>query len=72
MLIEKNEFLDDEIAVFAIEVPKKEHGKKEVLEAKQREIENLQKFGSCEEIEDDIKDNLTSTWVIMDRMKHDC
>ena len=44
MSIKKNECLDYEIAVFAIEVPKKEHGTKEDLEAKQREIENLQKF----------------------------
>ena len=28
-----------------MEVPKKEHGKIEVLEAKKKEIENLQKFG---------------------------
>ena len=44
MSIKKNECLDYEIAVFAIEVPKKEHGTKEDLETKQREIENLQKF----------------------------
>ena len=44
MSIKKNECLDYEIAVFAIEVPKKKHGTKEDLEAKQREIEYLQKF----------------------------
>ena len=36
MNIDRNEFLDVKTAFFAIEVPKKEHGKKEVLEAKQK------------------------------------
>ena len=41
------------------------------MEAKQREIENLQKFWTFEEIEDEGKDKITSRWVILERLKHD-
>merc|ERR1712105_327078 len=42
----------DDIAVFAVEVPAKEHKRPEVLEAKDREIENLEKYEVFEEVDD--------------------
>ena len=51
--IERNECLDEESTVFAVEVLKKEHGKLEELEAKKNEMENLQKFGTFVEVEDE-------------------
>ena len=35
----------DEYAIYTVDVPVKEHKKPEVIEAKQREIESLEKYG---------------------------
>ena len=42
----------DEMTIYTVEVPVKEHNKQEVIEAKQREIENLEKYEVFEEAED--------------------
>ena len=42
----------DEMTIYIVEVPVKEHKKPEVIEAKQREIENLEKYEVFEEVED--------------------
>ena len=49
--MENTECFDD-IAIFAVEVPAKEHKKPEVMEAKDRELENLEKYDVFEEVED--------------------
>ena len=69
--IERNECLDEESTVFAVEVPKKEHRKFEVLEAKKKEMENLQKFGTFVKVEDEGREKITSRWVMTEKMKHD-
>ena len=43
----------DPFTIYVVEVPKKEHGLPEVLEAKEREITNLKDFDTFEEIEDE-------------------
>ena len=54
----------DEIAIYTVEVPVREHKKPEVIEAKQREIENLEKYGVFEEVEDVGQETVGSRWVI--------
>ena len=43
----------DDITIYTVEVPVREHKKPEVIEAKQKEIENLEKYGVFEEVEDE-------------------
>ena len=43
----------DDMAVYTVEVPVTEHKKVEVIEAKERELENLTKYGVFEEIDDE-------------------
>ena len=38
----------DDLTIFTVEVPVREHKKPEVIEAKQKEIENLEKYGVFE------------------------
>ena len=51
MQVENSECFD-EMTIYTVEVPVREHKKPEVIEAKQREIENLDKYGVFEEVED--------------------
>ena len=60
--MENTECFDD-IAIFAVEVPAKEHKKPEVMEAKDRELENLEKYDVFEEIEDTGQEKIGSWWV---------
>ena len=52
-------------------MPVKEHKKPEVIEAKQREIENLEKYGVFEEVEDVGQETVGSRWVITRKEKAD-
>merc|ERR1712237_117435 len=61
--MENTECFDD-LAIFADEVPTKEHKKPEVMEAKDRELENLEKYDVFEEVEDTGQDTIGSRWVI--------
>ena len=61
----------DDIAILTVEVPVREHKKPEVIEAKQKEIENLEKYGVFEEVEDEGQDTLDSRWVITRKEKSD-
>ena len=44
MQVENSECFDD-IAIYTVEVPVREHKLPEVIDAKQKEIENLEKYG---------------------------
>ena len=70
MSIEKNECLDDEIAFLLLKFQRKNMERKKFWK-QNRDIENLQKFWTFEEIEDEGKDKITSRWVILERLKHD-
>ena len=50
MKVENVECFDD-VAIYTIEVPTKEHRRPEVIEAKEKEIENSEKYGVFEEVE---------------------
>ena len=61
----------DDIAVFAVKIPVREHKKPEVLEAKDRELENLAKYEVFEEVEDTGQEAIESRWVITKKEKSD-
>ena len=66
----KNECLDTEIFVFAVEVPSKEHGNNEFLEAKKKEIENQEKFGKLSDIEDESREKIIFIKLITYKVKN--
>ena len=67
----KEECLDEEISVHVVEVPVKEHGKPEVIEAKAAEIKNLESFGTFEEVADVGQSTIGSRWIITRKEAHD-
>ena len=52
MKIENTKCFDD-VAIYTVEVPVKEHKRPEVIEAKDKEIGNLEKYGVFEEVENE-------------------
>ena len=68
--VENKECYDD-IEVYAVEVPAAEHKKAEVIEAKEKELDNLMKYGVYEEVEDEGQERITSRWVITRKEKAD-
>ena len=62
-------FMDYEI--FTIEVPVREHGKPEIVEAKNNEIQNLKTYETFEEIKDEGQETIGSRWIITEKQKHD-
>ena len=54
----------NKVAVYAVEVPTAEHRKPEVIEAKDKELENLAKYDMFEEVEDTGQERVGSRWVI--------
>merc|ERR1711895_242355 len=62
-------FMDYEI--FTVEVPVREHGKQEIVEAKENEIQNLKTYETFEEIKDEGQETIGSRWIITEKQKHD-
>merc|ERR1712112_811995 len=62
-------FMDHEI--FTVEVPVKEHKKPEIIEAKNKEIENLRTYETFEEVADEGQETIGSRWIITEKQKHD-
>jgi hypothetical protein len=54
-----------------VEVPVREHKKVEVVEAKEKELDNLIKYGVFEEVVDEGQDTIGSRWVIIKKEKAD-
>ena len=59
----KNNECHDEVAIYAVEVPTTDHKLKEVVEAKEKEIENLFHYDLFEETEDIGQEKIGSHWV---------
>ena len=57
--------------IFSLEVPVKEHGKPEIVEAKNNEIENLKTYETFEEVIDEGQETIGSRWIITEKQKHD-
>ena len=49
----------------------KEHGKAEVIEAKEKEIENLKTYETFEEVDDEGQETIGSRWIVTEKEKHD-
>jgi len=62
-------FMDYEI--FTVEVPVREHGKPDIVEAKENEIQNLKTYETFEEIKDEGQETIGSRWIITEKQKHD-
>merc|ERR1712240_381469 len=62
-------FMDYEI--FSLEVPVKEYGKPEIIEAKKSEIENLKTYETFEEVRDEGQETIGRRWIITEKQKHD-
>ena len=57
--MENTECFDD-VAVYTVEVPVAKHRRIEVVKVKERELENLIKYGVFEEIEDAGQERISS------------
>ena len=63
MKVENTECFDD-VAIYTVEVPTKEHRRPDVMKGKEKEIENLEKYGVFEEVENEGQETVGSRWVI--------
>ena len=68
--MENTECFND-VTVFAVEIPVAEHKEPEVIEAKEKELENLTKYDVFEEVEDSGQERITSRWVITRKERAD-
>ena len=68
--MENTECFND-VTVYAVEVPVAEHKKPEVMEAKEKELENLAKYEVFEEVEDAGQERISSRWVITRKERAD-
>ena len=53
-----------ENSIFVVELPVKEYGKPEVIEAKEKEIENLETYETFEEVDDIGQETIGSRWIV--------
>jgi len=51
-------------SIYEVEVPVREHGKAEVIEAKEKEIENLKLYETFEEIDDEGQETIGSRLIV--------
>ena len=56
-----------ENSIYVVEVPVREHGKTEVIEAKEKEIENLKTYETFEEVDDEGQETIGSRWIIREK-----
>ena len=60
-----------ENSIYGVEVPVKDHRKPEVIEAKEKEIQNLETYEIFEEVDDKGQETIESRWIITEKEKHD-
>ncbi len=60
-----------ENSIYVVEVPVKERGKAEVIEAKEKEIENLKTYETFEEVDDEGQETIGSRWIKTEKEKYD-
>ena len=60
-----------ETSIYVVEVPVKKHGKPEIIEAKGKEVENLETYETFEEVEDEGQETIGSRWIVSRKEKHD-
>ena len=52
-------------------MPVREHGKPEVIQAKNNEIKNLETYETFEEVDDIGQETIGSRWIVTEKEKHD-
>ena len=57
--------------ILVTEVPRKYHNSPEVIQAKELEFNNFQKFEAFDEVEDVGQRRITSRWVVTQKEDHD-
>ena len=57
-----------ENSIYVVEVPVR---KAEVMEAKQKEIENLKLYETFEEVDDEGQESIGSRWIVTKKEKHE-
>ena len=67
----KEECFNEEEVIYVVELPVKEHGRPEVIEAKEKEIENLKKYEVFEKVKDEGQQSIGTRWVITQKENHD-
>ena len=60
-----------ENSIYVVELPVREHGKPEVIEAQNKEIKNLETYETFEEIDDVGQETIGSRWIVTEKEKHD-
>ena len=70
ILAENHECFNEEF-VYVVEVPTKEHNRSDVIQAKQKEIDNLKCFETFSEVENIGQTTIDSRWVITQKEDHD-
>ena len=60
-----------ENSIYVVEVPVKDHGKPEVIKAKEKEIQNFETYETFEEVDDIGQETIGSTWIVTEKEKHD-
>ena len=58
-------------SIYVVEVAIREHGKAEVIESKEKEIENLTTYETFEEVDDEGQEKIGSRWIVTEKEKHD-
>ena len=71
MKCENNECFEEEATVYVVEVSRKDHNLPEVIEAKKKEIKNLEDYDTFEEVADEGQEKITSCSIITKKEKHD-
>ena len=49
----------------------REHGKAEIIEAKNNEIKNLKTYEIFEKVDDEGQETIGSRWIVTEKEKHD-
>merc|ERR1712240_648951 len=60
-----------ESSVYVVEVLVREHGKAEVIEDKEKGIENLKTYETFEDVDDEGQETIGSRWIVTEKEKHD-
>ena len=58
------------LSIYVVEALVREHGKADVIEAKQMEIENLRMYGTFEEVDDEGQETIGSRRIVTEKEKH--
>merc|ERR1712243_522163 len=64
-------FYRDFYQIYLVEVPVKDHGKPEIIAAKNKEMKNLKFYETYEEVRDEGQETIGSRWVITEKQQHD-